>query len=158
VEPALAAAGFVATLAALRALGRAGHRRERRCVEGLLELDAAGFELEVAALMRRLGYRGVRAVGGPGDLSADIVCQDRWGRRVVVQCKRYRPDQKVGSPAVQQLIGMAQAQHRADRCVLVTTSGFTGPALELARRHGVELVDGAALGRLLGRGAGVKSR
>jgi len=152
VEPALAAASFVAALAALRALGLAGRRRDLRCVEGLLELDAAGFELEVAALLRRLGYRGVQPVGGPGDLSVDIVCRDARGRRVVVQCKRYRPGQKVGSPAVQQLIGMARAHHRAERCLLVTTSGFTGPALELARLHGVELVDGAALGRLLGRG------
>ncbi len=39
--------------------------------------------------------------------------------------------------------------HRADRGLIVSTVGYTQPAVELARHHGVALIDGDSLLLLL---------
>jgi restriction endonuclease Mrr len=41
---------------------------------------------------------------------------------VIVQCKRYAPGTKVGTPALQSFIGMLVAHHRTQVGVFVTTS------------------------------------
>ncbi|MBV9279080.1 MAG: restriction endonuclease, partial [Chloroflexi bacterium] len=106
-------------------------------------------ELAVADLLRDGGYRGVRRTGRAGDLGADIACRDRKGRTVVVQCKRHAPGIKVGSKDVQAFIGMMKVHHGADAGIFVTTSEFTRPAADLARQHGVELMDGRRLSQLV---------
>lgn len=119
----------------------------------LLELSPARFEHAVAQLLRDEGYRRVQVHGGAGDLQADVTAVAPDGGAVVVQCKRYAPGNKVGSPAVQSFIGMATVHHRAARGMLVTTSSFTQPAIDLARRHRIELVDGHAMVRRIQRQA-----
>lgn len=149
---ALAVLVWIGTLAALTTVWL--RLRQRRLLrvrrfESLLALTPRGFEEEIARLLRTQGYRDVRRVGGPGDLGADLLCRDRRGRTVVVQCKRYAPGRRVGSADVQSFIGMVTVHHRAERGLFVTTAEFTQPAIELARRHGIDLLDGAALARLV---------
>jgi restriction system protein len=127
----------------------ARQRRRRRTLEGLLALSPEEFEAAVADLLRRLGYRRVRLVGGAGDLAADITGRDSQGNTVVVQCKRYRPGHRVGSRDLQTFIGMVRVHHQADRGIFVTTSAFTDPAWELAEAHEILLVDGEELVRLM---------
>jgi len=147
-------------LAALAAIAAAGtvarwHRRRHadlraaRTLGELLALSPAQFEATTAALLRALGYRDVRRVGGPGDRGVDLTCRDRSGHAVVVQCKRYAPGNRVGSPAIQGFIGMV-VQHRAARGLFVTTSDFTGPAIALAREAPIPitLMDGVEIVRL----------
>lgn len=116
----------------------------------LLTLAPSEFEAAVADLLARSEFRDVRLCGGSGDLGADIVCLDRRGRTVVVQCKRHAPGIAVGSGVVQRFLG-AVTHHGADRGLLVTTSRFTAPAAELAGQHGIELIDGEALATLARR-------
>ncbi|AXV10244.1 hypothetical protein DVS28_b0504 (plasmid) [Euzebya pacifica] len=67
---------------------------------------------------------------------------------MVVQAKRYAASNKVGSQDVQVLIG-SQRIHGAERAMIVTTSGYTAAAVELADEFGdVDLIDGRALGRM----------
>ncbi|NJQ01699.1 restriction endonuclease [Streptomyces sp. PLAI1-29] len=108
-------------------------------------MDAYAFEQAVAALCVRDGCREVSVAGGAGDLGADVlaVCPD--GRRVVIQCKRYRDTNKVGSEDLQRFGGTCFTVHEADIAVLVTTSSFTGPAVDYAGRTGIRCVDGEAL-------------
>lgn len=125
---------------------RRGRRRIHAETLGqLLSLSPAHFEHAVAQLLADEGYRRVQVHGGAGDLQADVTAVAPDGASVVVQCKRYAPGSKVGSPAVQSFIGMSTVHHRAARAMLVTTSAFTQPAIDLARRHRIELVDGQAL-------------
>jgi restriction system protein len=124
------------------------HLRHRTLLE-LLGLTPARFEAAIADLLRDVGYRGVRHVGGRGDLAADIVCHDQQGRSVVVQCKRYAPGQRIGSPEIQKFIGMVTVHHRADYGMFVTTTRFTEPAKQLAKQHGVVLYDDERLTALL---------
>jgi restriction system protein len=129
---------------------RSRRQRRLRTLQAFMALTPAGFEGAVAGILRRLGYRRVRTVGGAGDLGADILCRTPAGDRVVVQCKRWAPARRVGSGVLQSFIGMAFVHHRAARALFVTTSSFTPAALHLARDHGIDLIDGRRLVELAG--------
>lgn len=136
------------------AMWRWWHRRRRTRQRHLMELFAltpAQFEEAVGHLLHDLGYRRVHRNGRAGDLTADLTAVDREGRTVVVQCKRYAPGSKVGSPDVQQFIGMCTVHHQAERGIFVTTSEFSAPARALAERHAVELFDGGRLAASLAK-------
>lgn len=109
--------------------------------------DMSGTEFEhfVCRLMWVSGMTGVKVSGGAGDMGADIVGTTRDGRHIVVQCKRYKTN--VGSPHVQRFAGTALAVHQADVAVLVTTTGFTPQARDIARMCRITLVDRTALAR-----------
>jgi restriction endonuclease Mrr len=115
----------------------------------LLSLSPTRFELAVATLLSDLGYRDVKHVGQGGDLMADVTCRDKQGRMVVVQCKRHAPGIRVGSPDIQSFIGMMSVHHRTDQGIYVTTSEFSKPAASLAQEHGIRLINGEELSRLL---------
>jgi hypothetical protein len=138
------AIGYIAVIVVVARRWLRQHPRAR-ALSDFLALTPTQFELAVGDLLREMGYAQVRRVGGPGDLGADLVCRDASGRQIVVQCKRYSPEKRVGSQAVQTFIGMMRVHHRAQRGIFVATSEFTGPAIELAREHGILLVDGQAL-------------
>ncbi|GIW05091.1 MAG: hypothetical protein KatS3mg059_1711 [Thermomicrobiales bacterium] len=114
----------------------------------LLVLTPSQFENLTARVLTALGYKDVTVVGGAGDLAADLSCRDPQGRLTVVQCKRFAPGSSVGTPVIQTFIGMIHVHHRAERGIVVTSATFTQPAIELARQHGIALVDGDSL-RLL---------
>jgi restriction system protein len=113
-------------------------------VDAFLEMTPREFETAVGEILGRHGYR-LQVTGGPGDLVADLTGTDPQGRPAIVQCKRYAPEHPVGSRDVQLLIAMGVRHHRAERLVLVTTSNFTDPALDLADEHGVTLISGEEL-------------
>ncbi|WP_336320399.1 restriction endonuclease [Streptomyces lavendofoliae] len=108
-------------------------------------LDADTFEQAVADLCVRDGCLDVEVVGGAGDLGADVVATTPDGRRVVIQCKAYGPDNKVGSQDVQRFGGTCFAVHEAHVAAVVTTSEFTEPAAQYAAQCGILCVDGAGL-------------
>ncbi|GAA2560027.1 restriction endonuclease [Streptomyces koyangensis] len=108
-------------------------------------LDPDTFEEAVAALCRRDGCADAETVGGAGDLGADVLATAPDGRRVVIQCKRYGPDNKVGSQDLQRFGGTCWSVHGAQLAVLVTTSEFTAPAEEYAEASGIRCVDGTEL-------------
>lgn len=108
-------------------------------------LDPYAFEEAVADLCRRDGCRDVEVVGGAGDLGADVLATAPDGRRVVVQCKRYGPANKVGSQDLQRFGGTCYAVHGAETAVVVTTGEFTAPAAEYAAACGIVCVDADAL-------------
>ncbi|MEU4684933.1 restriction endonuclease [Streptomyces xinghaiensis] len=115
-------------------------------VRGAFDLmDADAFEQAVAALCERDGCRDTDVVGGANDLGADVVANDPDGRRIVIQCKRYGPSNKVGSQELQRFGGTCFTVHEADVAALVTTSSFTEPAVDYAARTGIRCFDGAAL-------------
>lgn len=124
---------------------------QTRSLGELLMLSPSDFERLVASVLERIGYESVHCVGGSGDLAADIICKDECGRLVAVQCKRYAMGTLVGSPELQKFMGMAFIHHKAKLGVFVATSGFSQPAIELARGHPIVLIDGEGLLRLLTR-------
>ncbi|MFH8610250.1 restriction endonuclease [Streptomyces sp. NPDC018029] len=103
-------------------------------------LDPRAFELAVCSLLRRDGLVAEH-VGRAGDKGADVLVVDRSRRRVVVQCKRLRPDRRVGDQDVQRVNGTYRHDHGAHFAVIVTTGGFTAAARASGPRYGIHLVD-----------------
>ncbi|MER7052654.1 restriction endonuclease [Streptomyces sp. NPDC000351] len=133
--------------------GEAAPGAEAPGVEEATTVAAAGhealspdeFEQAIAGLCVRDGCAEVEVVGGAGDLGADVVAVAPDGRRVVIQCKRYGDDNKVGSQDLQRFGGTCFTVHEADVAVLVTSSDFTAPAVEYAERCGIVCVNEARL-------------
>ncbi|MFD7744525.1 restriction endonuclease [Streptomyces sp. NPDC059698] len=97
-------------------------------------LDPYAFEEAVAALCRRDGCADAEVVGGAGDLGADVLGTTPDGRRLVVQCKRYGEENRAGSQDLQRFGGTCYAVHAADVALVVSTGGFTDPALDYAEQ------------------------
>lgn len=114
-------------------------------VPDFLALAPGEFEEAVADLCQRDGCTGVRLVGGAGDMAADILATTPTGRRMLVQCKRYAPGRRVGSPDVQRVGGTYAVVHGADFAIVVTTSAYTADAVDYAAQAGIRLVDGDEL-------------
>jgi hypothetical protein len=122
---------------------------ELRTLEQLEMITPDEFELALGDLLKEMGFRRVRRVGGSGDLGVDITARDREGKTVAVQCKKWDSSGTVGSRDLQLFIGMTQTHHLTDRAIFVTTARFTKPAADLAQMHRIELWDGNELTRLL---------
>jgi hypothetical protein len=103
-------------------------------------LDWRDFESLIAELLRRLGYE-ITLTRGSKDDGIDIYASrtEPIGQRVLyfVQCKRYKPPNKVGGDAVKALYGNVHAR-QATSGIVVTSSFFTRGALrfqELVPNH-----------------------
>ncbi|WP_254396454.1 restriction endonuclease [Streptomyces sp. AC512_CC834] len=155
---------LLASVSAVGALGlgkyRASQAAERRQYEAELQrvqmlqstevaryhaMNPRDFEKAIAYLCERDGCHGVRVVGGAGDLGADVIATAPDGRLIVIQCKRYGPTTKVGSPDLQRFGGTCYSVHNAQIAAVVTTSVFTKPAAQYGTSHGIRLIDEAAL-------------
>lgn len=100
------------------------------------KLSGAAFENYLCQQFRNMGYR-VSFTEPSHDYGADLVLKKRR-ETVVVQAKRY--EKNVGIAAVQEVVGSI-AYYEADRAMVVTNSGFTKSARDLARQNEVELWD-----------------
>lgn len=114
--------------------------------DGYLAMSPGEFEHALAYLCERDGCRGVKVVGGAGDLGADVVATLPNGTRLVVQAKRYAPGNLVTSPHLQRFGGTCYAVHQADVAVVVTTSRFTQQAQSYAGRMRIRLFSAQELG------------
>ena len=117
----------------------------------------AFFERLVVDLLLKMGYGGSRAeagraLGKTGDGGIDgVIDQDQLGLdRIYLQAKKYDPDNAVSEPDIRNFCGSLGA-NKASKGVFVTTSYFTKPAEEFAKRHEykVVLIDGDLLAKLM---------
>ncbi|SED44490.1 restriction system protein [Streptomyces sp. 2224.1] len=105
------------------------------------DVDPEEFERMVALLCERDGCREVRVVGGAHDLGADVLAVTPDGLRLVLQCKQYGEDNRVGSQDLQRFGGTCFTVHEADIAAVVTTSTFTGPAVAYPEQSGIRCLD-----------------
>lgn len=131
--------------AELRRQAEAEQRRRDTVLASTDAMSGPEFEQLVARLLRYGGWRDVQVHGGANDRGADVSARADDGRKLVVQCKRYRHDRPVGSPAMQAFMGTHRAIHGADLSWYVTTSGYTAEARRLAEHVGIRLIDRDAL-------------
>jgi len=103
------------------------------------------FEHLVGEAFRRRGYRVRENAVAGADRGIDLVLT-RADETVLVQCKRW--DKPIGVPIVRELLGAVTAEG-ASGGILVASSLFTAPARSFAQDTGIELVDGAALTRMI---------
>ncbi|WP_083250561.1 restriction endonuclease [Acidihalobacter aeolianus] len=103
--------------------------------ENPMQLTPEDYEQFCAALLANNGW-SVRLTGKTGDFGADVIA-DKSGHKVVVQCKQW--SNSVGVKAVQEA-HTAMSHYRADQAIVVTTSGYTRAAKDLAESTGVRLL------------------
>jgi restriction system protein len=116
-------------------------------MDPMTEVDAmtgGDFEELCAELLRHMGYRNVWRIGQRGDGGVDIRAVDPYGRRIAVQCKRWKRD--IGPAVVRELAGSVRTGEIA---FLMTNRSLTEGARETARRHEITVIDRAALGHVI---------
>jgi restriction system protein len=134
-------------------------------LERIFENSPTFFEELIIDLLVRMGYGGSRPdaamqLGRSCDGGVDgVINEDRLGLdRVYVQAKRYAEGNVIGRPAVQNFVGSLVGMG-ATKGVFVTTSKFSGEAVEFARHltQRVILIDGRRLTELMiEHGVGVR--
>ena len=93
--------------------------------------DWQQVERDTAAWLRTVGCRNVAMTTAGADGGVDVLTSE-WA----VQVKHT--ERRVGRPAVQQIVGAAL--HVERRPAVVSTAGFTSPAVEYAVEHDVALI------------------
>jgi restriction endonuclease Mrr len=120
--------------------------------EMLYRLSPRAFEELVADVLASLGLEVVLTPAtrdGGIDIYAYVTTQvARF--MMVIECKKRSPDKPVGIDVVQRLYGVQQSV-AANKSILVTTSHFTGPAIQQCKQYKglMELKDFANLKELL---------
>lgn len=105
--------------------------------------DGIGFEYACAAILERCGWV-VTVTQATGDQGVDLLVK-RNGFTVAIQCKNTT--QPVGNSAVQEIFA-GKSFYEAAAAVVVSRSGFTPSAVQLASRLAVALVDATTLSAL----------
>jgi len=109
------------------------------------------FSRAIEAAYRQQGY-GVRAVSGAA-ANFEIT---KEGRTALVNCKRWKAAH-TGVEALHDLHAMKEARN-AHECIYVAAGEITDNATAFAVKHGIKLVGGPELARLLpGEGRGKKA-
>lgn len=108
----------------------------------LLNMSPRGFEEFMAAIFQSLGFE-VELTQTSRDGGADILClQDHHGipLRIAVEVKRYKEDRPVTVELVRSFYG-ANAQHKANKLIFVTTSHYTKPARDYVANYASHLME-----------------
>ncbi len=112
-------------------------RFERDCLEVLSNI---GFEVQ-----HNLPSRG-------GDGGIDIFASkenDSNYENWIIQCKCWNPNNKVGPNVIRELIGSLDNYSENTHGMIITTSGFSSGARQLAKDKEIQLIDGEEFSRLL---------
>lgn len=119
-------------------------------ISTLRSLSPRGFEKVCRELLRESGFEKVVVTGGSADGGIDghgtLEVNPFVSFRVLFQCKRYAKGNLVSRAQVGDFRNAMQG--RAEKGIIITTSGFSNAAVQEASREGadrVELVDGDRL-------------
>jgi hypothetical protein len=102
----------------------------------LYEVSSRKFEEIIAELFSNEGFE-VELTRATRDNGVDIIAVSRRmniTQKLVVECKRYAADNRVGIGVVQRLLGV-KTQFNANQAVVVTTSSFSRDAVNVARER-----------------------
>lgn len=116
----------------------------------LRSISPTGFEKVCRELLRESGFENVEVTGGSADGGIDgygtLEINPFVSFRVLFQCKRYAKGNLVSRAQVGDFRNTMLG--RAEKGIIMTTSGFSNAAIQEASREGapqVELVDGDKL-------------
>jgi len=122
----------------------------------LRRLSPRGFEKVCRELLRESGFENVEITGGSADGGMDgygtLAINPFVSFRVIFQCKRYAEGNLVSRAQVGDFRNSMLG--RAEKGIMITTSGFSNAAIQEAHREGapqVELVDGNKLVQMFER-------
>ncbi len=131
---------FVVIFGAIWYLRRKKHAKIRAALlaagtSNPMQLSPEQYEQFCAVLLQNSGWNA-SLTKKTGDFGADILAEKN-GQKIVVQCKQW--SKSVGIKAVQEA-HTALSHYRAHIAIVVTTTGYTSAARELAQNAGVRLL------------------
>ncbi len=110
-------------------------------------LPSEDFEMLVAAIYQRQGYRVKMSAGLSGGRGGDFMLQ-RKQEKLLVQCKKLNPDHKVQVDRVRELQEAAAAAG-ATRGMYVASCGYSWDARNFGNAKGVTLINARTLDVLI---------
>jgi restriction system protein len=132
----------IACIAAWKQWEAPSSARIDRTLAAVRAMSWAEFSRVMESAYRRQGY-GVSALSGS---AADFEIT-KEGRTALVHCKRWKVA-RTGVEALSDLHAMKEARN-AHECIYVAAGEITDNARLFAAKHGIKLVGGAELARLL---------
>ncbi|VVB60528.1 Restriction endonuclease [uncultured archaeon] len=102
----------------------------------LKQMTGSQFEAFLQWFFEQQGYETTR-MKKSHDKGGDLLIR-KLGETLIIQAKRRT--QNIGIPAIQEVYA-ASGYYQATRALVITTSRFTQPALDLASKLGVECWD-----------------
>lgn len=144
--PVFAALPFIVigVVAGWRQLRQPSTARVADTLEAVRAMSWGDFSGAMEDAFRRDGYTVTRVAGPAADFE-----MTKAGRTALVACKRW----KVARTGIDPLreLDAAKRAREAHECIYVATGEVTEGALKFAREHGIRLVHGAELAKLLPR-------
>lgn len=114
----------------------------------LRQMAPDAFERLIGDYFRRRGYINCNVIGRSCDRGVDILATNADGELELIQCKRYRQGNNVGSTAIQRVDSYARTRH-GRKAWVITTSDFTAEGYDEARITNVITMNGEQLIRSL---------
>lgn len=116
----------------------------------LQQLTGNEFEHFIADMWERQGM-DTKVTAASGDRGIDIVAEKSvpYPEKTLIQTKRYSEGTAVTSEEIQQYHSTRDQRENVDKVIVVTTSRFTEPALELAHDLNVKCIDRGDLAELI---------
>jgi hypothetical protein len=121
-----------------------GQAHKQITIDELDALEGHEFEDFLKRLFTKMGY-SVEKTPKSHDQGADLI-MTKLGEKIVVQAKQYT--NTVGNSAIQEVVASIK-HYGADRGMVVTTNGFSRPAIALAKSNHIELIDRHKLKELI---------
>jgi len=118
--------------------------QETNGLEHLCAMDPADFERLIADYFLRRGFVRAEVIGRSGDRGVDVLVTNSQGEFELIQCKRYRPGNNIGSTPIQRVDSYMRSRH-ASRAWVITTSDFTPDGRDEARITNVIIMNGEEL-------------
>jgi restriction system protein len=120
----------------------------QRTLRAFLAMDHTRFEHAITELARKHpDVATATQCGQTADRGVDVLVHLHDGRRILLQCKHYKPGNNVGGPTVREIVGSVIA-NRCHAGAIITTSSFTAEAYATNGTLGhnaLTLTDGQAL-------------
>jgi restriction system protein len=137
-----------AAISALTAWKKGQLFKRQTGIGSIRELSWREFEELVGEAYRRQGYSVAETGGGGADGGIDLVLRKN-GEKLLVQCKHWKMA-RIGVKVVRELYGVV-AGESASGGIVICSGTFTQEAHDFAKGKPIELVEGAALGRMVGQ-------
>ncbi|EHL04971.1 restriction endonuclease [Desulfitobacterium hafniense DP7] len=114
------------------------------CRTNLMSLEPYEFEGLIAEFFKRRGFTNVSVIGRSRDRGVDIIATGVGGDIHLIQCKRWRKGNNVGSTAIQRVDSYKRTRN-ADQAWIITTSDFTPEGADEGRITHAHLINGRQL-------------
>lgn len=119
-------------------------------IHRLQNLDPDEFEQFIGDLWERLGWE-TEVTTESRDRGIDVIAEQYhpYQQKILIQAKRYRSDNRVGSPEIREYSSLRRQEEDVDQVLIVTTSEFTSDARAIASELNVKCINGDLLAQLV---------